>query len=131
MRKIKIIRYLENNTIVSENYFLDRLNISQRTFKYLLQEIKQESGKNGFIIKTIREKGYRLEILDFNLFKNYKQQLFYNNDVSNKDYRIPTEIFYLLVENDYVSMQFLSLQLDVSINTIQRDMVDLEKKLEE
>ena len=37
MRKIKIIRYLENNTIVSENYFLDNLNISQRTFKYLLQ----------------------------------------------------------------------------------------------
>lgn len=131
MRKIKVIHYLEKNKILSENYFLDRLNISKRTFKYFLQEIKQESEKNGFFIKTIREKGYQLEIINRNLFKNYKQQLFYDNDVSNKDYRIPTEIFYLLVENDYVSMQFLSFQLDVSINTIQRDMADLEKKLEE
>lgn len=128
-RQKDIIYYLlDNNGFVTVKYLSDRFNVSQRTLRYELDTIEYFLKSYKIEIERKPHYGIKIEVTD----KQYKS---INDDLScEDDYQLHIDerrrliLFYLLCEQ-LVTIETLAELLNVSKQTIQTDLEELDKEI--
>lgn len=121
MQEIKILKMLNENEITTMSQLTKELQISSRAVRSLLKNLKDDGAHHGFGIETIRSKGYKLMIENEELFYSYVEE---NSDgyVGHRQTRIPRILYFLLQQNDYISVQTICDLLQISRNTLLKDL---------
>ncbi|AEB30082.1 transcriptional regulator MtlR [Carnobacterium sp. 17-4] len=126
-REKKIIEILlEQKNGVSLDYLSDELQVSNRTIYRELSSL--ESTLAQYQIKLIRELdiGYRL-VGKPALFRELQQQLYASPEEFTAQQRQSALVIKLLTQENEVKMESLAIDLQVSISTIQADLVSIEE----
>lgn len=116
------------NDVLSIERLMNKFQSSERKIRQLLSELRTYENDNGFKIKTLTRQGYYLQILDNEKFSIFKQQINTTEiDLStNKQYRTHVIISLLLQNKQYITLQEVAEILDVSRNTIIKDMESIK-----
>lgn len=128
MQHKQILDTLSKEDVVSINALIDTLQVSSRTVRSILSDLRNDGMKSGFEIETIRNEGYRLKITDPELFSSYRQAG--ADYFGNVQSRLPRILYFLLQQNDFITTQKLADLLVVSKNTMIRDLERLSIYLE-
>lgn len=117
---------LEQKNGVTVNYLSDELKVSNRTIYRELSSLESTLAK--YQIKLIRESdiGYRL-IGKPALFKELQQQLSASPEELTAQQRQSMLVIKLLMQEKEVKMESLAMDLQVSISTIQADLISIEE----
>ena len=117
---------LEQKNGVTVNYLSDELKVSNRTIYRELSSLESTLAK--YQIKLIRESdiGYRL-VGKPALFKELQQQLSDSPEELTAQQRQSMLVIKLLMQEKEVKMESLAMDLQVSISTIQADLISIEE----
>lgn len=132
MRETKIIQYLKEATGYStKSQLAEQLDVSPRTISTDIKTINETSSKRGFQITHQRGAGYKLEVLDKQVFNDYFAQLFQEEqqELLSPTARQTAITLLLLFNNDYLTINQLSETLAVSDSTIKKDLQQLKNEL--
>lgn len=131
MREAKIIEALTTcEGYLTIDYLAKLLNVSGRTILNDIKMLNQDGKRHGYTISNLRGKGYYLDIQDQQEFLKYENSLKKQN-VNYKVDRIPKIIAILLLNNTYISQEFIADSLNVSKSIIKNDMDIVNEKLSE
>lgn len=127
----ELLQLLQQNTIVSLAGIQTALRISRRSAFEVLRDSRKIGAKNGFSIRTISGEGYQLVVNDKTLLDGLLQSGNKQNGdlVAHRGYRLNIILYYLLQENNFISLQKLADLLDVNRNTLLLDLPFLRQKL--
>ena len=117
---------LEQKNGVTVNYLSDELKVSNRTIYRELSSLESTLAK--YQIKLIRESdiGYRL-VGKPALFKELQQHLSASPEELTAQQRQSMLVIKLLMQEKEVKMESLAMDLQVSISTIQADLISIEE----
>lgn len=131
MREAKIIEALTTcEGYLTIDYLAKLLNVSGRTILNDIKMLNQDGKRHGYTISNLRGKGYYLDIQDQQEFLKYENSLKKQN-INYKVDRIPKIIAILLLNNTYISQEFIADSLNVSKSIIKNDMDIVNEKLSE
>ncbi len=121
---------LEQKNGVTVDYLSDELKVSNRTIYRELSSLESTLAK--YQIKLIREAdiGYRL-VGKPALFKELQHQLSASPEELTAQQRQSTLVIKLLMQEKEVKMESLAMDLQVSISTIQADLISIEEVFKE
>ena len=108
------------------------MDLSERTIRTELKNLNKNSDKQGFKIKSIRGKGYALDIIDKEKFKMFNSLLSNEENLDNScspEARVNKIVEILLVTNKRVTIEFISEKLGYSRSTVIKDLEFAEKKI--
>lgn len=108
---------------ISRHNLCQRLNVSDRTVSSDIKDLNAIGKCNGYEIKTVRKKGYLLNISNQEKFTKYLHQI-KNSDVSLTDVRqrvVNLEII-LLLAGDFITLKDLAEKFHISISTVKDDL---------
>lgn len=109
-------------------------DVSERTVKSDLDELKNFAQASGCILHSKKGHGYWLEVLDEKIFNPVKEQLYYQFSELNytKEYETrANEIARrLLVQTDYIKLDDLADQMFLSRSSIKNSLREVRKLLE-
>lgn len=125
MRYGNLLELLRTNmpNPISRHDLCQRLNVSDRTISSDIKELNNAGKCNGYEVKTIRKKGYLLQVTDQTKFTKYLNHVA-NTKVSLTDVRqrvLNLEII-LLLAGDFMTLKDLSQRFNVSISTVKDDL---------
>ncbi len=108
--------------------FETKLDLKERTIREAIRNLKDDGLNHGFNVLTIPKQGYALDIEDNEKFDDYLNNFNIENPTSKlkREVRI---IFILLQQRSYITIQKLTELLDVSRNTINSDLKQVEQVL--
>ncbi|MBS4210428.1 BglG family transcription antiterminator [Bacillus sp. FJAT-50079] len=126
---------METEQPITSEYLGNVLKVTSRTARNDIKVLDQQLNKHGAEIKSLRGIGYKLEIKDHRLFKNFLAEV--SDDAMMKNGNIPTVsedrvrylIRRLLLADDYMKLEDLADELYVSRSTVQNDLKDVKKIL--
>lgn len=135
-RQIKILESLinNNNEYYTSNQLAQQLNVSIRTIKSDLKEIKKYSETNDdFKIESLPSKGTRLIIHDENSLLSSLNRLTRKVDYTNRDNidRVNELIKKLIFSNTYISKYSMMESLYVSESTLYQTVNEAKQKLKD
>lgn len=128
MLKKKIILYLSDGKVRTLYELKEYGGVSQRTMSSLIKEIRQNEEQYGVRIKTEYGKGYRMEIVDQKAYQDYTRAI-HDAYVGYRQGRINLMLYMLLQKKGYVSIQKLCERVEVSRNTLLKDLEELKRIL--
>lgn len=133
-RQIKILESLinNNNEYYTSNQLAQQLNVSIRTIKSDLKEIKKYSEtSDDFKIESLPSKGTRLIIHDENSLLSSLNRLTRKVDYTNRDNidRVNELIKKLIFSNTYISKYSMMESLYVSESTLYQTVNEAKQKL--
>ena len=128
-REIKILLLLlDLDGSITTKELAEHFKVSVRTIKYDLEKVREWFGERGIVLQSRRNKGIWLELPD-------SERLTLKNDIleverfetyPDQDLRINQLIFSLLLSREHVTSKELADKLQVSRNTILKDLGRLE-----
>ncbi|MEG0329718.1 MAG: PTS sugar transporter subunit IIA [Longicatena sp.] len=121
-----LVDLMEANEYLNLTYFMKKYEVSRRTIQNDLSYLIQMSSKKGYQIHMTRGSGYLLEVIDVALLEAFKATLVGNQGVDIKD-RAQSILAYLALQNDYIAMDSIAEQFDMSKTTIKNNMEDVEE----
>lgn len=124
MQHKQLLDIFIKDDVVSINALVDELQVSVRTVRSLLSDLRNEGERSGFAIETVRGEGYRLRIIDSSQFKDY--HIHGPDHFGNVQSRLPRILYFLLQQHDFITIQMLADLLEVSRNTMIRDLDRLD-----
>lgn len=135
-RQIKILESLinNNNEYYTSNQLAQQLNVSIRTIKSDLKEIKKYSEtSDDFKIESLPSKGTRLIIHDENSLLSSLNRLTRKVDYTNRDNidRVNELIKKLIFSNTYISKYSMMESLYVSESTLYQTVNEAKQKLKD
>lgn len=135
-RQIKILESLinNNNEYYTSNQLAQQLNVSIRTIKSDLKEIKKYSETiDDFKIESLPSKGTRLIIHDENSLLSSLNRLTRKVDYTNRDNidRVNELIKKLIFSNTYISKYSMMESLYVSESTLYQTVNEAKQKLKD
>lgn len=128
-----IILFMNENKLFSLESISHNLGYSSRKVQMLITELREFVDDYGFEIETRHGKGYSLNVIDqkkYNLLIDSLSEL-KTWAFDSQTQRINVIISLLLTNNNDISIQDIATIIDVSRSTIMRDLVEVERKLEE
>lgn len=131
-REIKIVKFLYKNQskYVSSNTIGFNVGFSEKTIRNSINDICNKISKKIFEIDSVRGKGYRLIINNYNEYIDLIYKLKKGRgQICDKDGREKYILEILLLENCSVNFRKISKILYVSDSTLQRDIYNLNRKL--
>ncbi|MCB5954458.1 BglG family transcription antiterminator [Enterococcus sp. CWB-B31] len=122
---------MENSITTKE--LAEKFKVSVRTVKYDLDKVREWFWERGIILQARRNKGIWLDLPDSKLLrlKNEILEVDRFETYPDQELRMNQLIFYLILSKDYVTSQKLSDELQVSRNTILKDLDRLEAFINE
>lgn len=125
MRYGNLLEILRTNipNPISRHELCQNLNVSDRTISSDIKNLNDAGKKNGYEVKTIRKKGYLLQITNQAKFSQYLMRV-ENTNVSLNDVRqrvLNLEII-LLLAGDFITLKELSERFNVSVSTVKDDL---------
>lgn len=127
MRLYSILKELsENSKYLPTNYFVQKYKVSKRTIQNDISYLMRISPRKGFLLHMKRGQGYLLEITNDTLFNDFLETLDEGFFVPTNER--PTHILaFLIIQEDYVSMNKIADIFQVSKTVIKNDLEDVEK----
>lgn len=125
MRYGNLLEILGNNTSkpISRHFLCQRLNVSDRTISSDIKELNTIGKNKGYEIKTIRNKGYLLQVNDSTVFREYLQQVIQSDDIlTDVKQRVINLEKILLLAGDFITLKELSEKFKISISTVKDDL---------
>lgn len=130
MRTANLVRIIYmSKQPVSKSSLVEMMKLSERSIRKLISDSNFIGKKNGFQIELIRGKGYILHITSKNLFEQFYNESSFYGDVYNREQRINMIIAFLLQENDYVTIDSIAEAMEISRNTIVKDLNPIQERL--
>lgn len=127
MRLYSILKELsENSKYLPTNYFVQQYNVSKRTIQNDISYLMRISPRKGFLLHMKRGAGYLLEITNETLFNDFLETL-------DEGFFVPTDerpahiLSFLVIQEDYISMDKIAEIFQVSKTVIKNDLEDVEK----
>lgn len=131
MRSKKILQELINkNTYINCDYLANLLNVSTKTISNTMKILITDGNKNGFNIKLKRGRGYYLEIIDKNNLDSYIEKI-ECSEIISPEYRASYISVLLLLNKDFITMDYISEKIRVSKSIIKLDLNKVEIELKE
>lgn len=131
MRSKRILQDLLNrDTYTNCNYFANLFNVSTKTISNTMKILINDGNKNGFNIRLKRGRGYYIEITDKNKLDSYIEKIEYSEIVS-PEYRVSYISVLLLLNKDFITMDYISEKIRVSKSIIKLDLNKVENELKE
>lgn len=124
---LELISVLLINPKIDVRELTDKIGVSENQLRYLLKNINVLlKDKN---LKSIERKNNKLTEFELSelseLIRSLKKDRFYS-----KDERIQLLVALLIIQPDYISLDYLSFELQVSKNTVLRDLSFVKKQLD-
>lgn len=134
MRHLELLQLLENNVVIPLDDISAALHVSGRSVRTIISDLKKSGEQSGFTIHTVPRKGYKLHITDdekYQKFISEQQRLHTKIAIKphHKSKRIIEELYFLFQQNDYISLQTMADLMQVSRNTILRDISEIRELL--
>lgn len=122
------------NEVFTSDWIAKKLGVSNRTVRNEIKVLRQLSKEYGFFIESIRGQGYKLKLLNHDLFsekiERFKNN---NNEISGEFSDQNNRVFYmlrrLLLEKGYIKLEDFIDEMFVSLSTIQNDLKIVRKIL--
>lgn len=128
-RQIEILSLIkETNEPITAEWIAKELNVSDRTVRNDIKSIQPECHKLGISIESFRGKGYKIHILDEELFSNefskMKREINKENgqNFSEQKDRVVFLLKRLLLEKESIKLEGFEEELYVSKSTMQNDL---------
>ncbi|MDB1941059.1 HTH domain-containing protein, partial [Clostridium tertium] len=130
MRNRKILEQLFNSdTYLNLDYFADFFKVSTKTISNNMKYLIKDGKNNGFDIRLKRARGYYIEINNKDAFNSYIEKISFNETFS-PEYRTSYIIVLLLLNRDFITMDYLAEKISVSKSIIKSDMRKVELELD-
>lgn len=130
MRSKKILEQLVNSdTYLNLDYFAELFKVSTKTISNNMNCLIKDGKKNGFDIRLKRARGYYIEINNKDTFNSYIEKISFN-EIFSPEYRISYIIVLLLLNREFITMDYLAEKISVSKSIIKSDMRKVELELE-
>ncbi|MFV0480181.1 MAG: BglG family transcription antiterminator [Anaerorhabdus sp.] len=130
-RQRAIIRLMKNQEFMTSFQLAQRLNVSDRTIRNEIRSIMDFVKKNGAEISSKTGQGYRLDIIDTDLFQKFIENEDNNLVPSNSEERIVFLLRHFLKNPGYVKIDELCDLLYISKATLQQDLKIAKNSLKE
>lgn len=132
-RMISILQHLlAADSPVRSEHLAKLIQVTSRTIRSDIRELDEFLVQYGASIRSIRSRGYALEITNDHSFRTLLQQLFMNNEPDNSnspEYRQRYLIQRLLLADDYLKLEELADELFISKSTLQNDLKEVKRTL--
>lgn len=125
MRYGNILELLRTNipNPISRNDLCQKLNVSDRTISSDIKELNVVGKCNGFAIKTIRKKGYLLQITNQERLDSYlNQETSGNILLTDVRQRLLNLEIILLLAGDFITLKDLAQRFHISVSTVKDDL---------
>lgn len=122
MQRKLLLDLLSLDRIVPMARLEQELNLSSRSIRTVLTELKTDGKQHGFDVDTLRNQGYSLRILDQAKYYAYREEDDDYDYIGGAQMRIPRILYFLLQQNDYFTVQKIADLLGVSRNTALNDL---------
>lgn len=133
MRTLILLEILEkHDRPVSKTVLAKKMNLSESTIRNIVRDSNKEGEKSGFQIELIRGQGYVLHVKNQSSFEQFRSQNEnLDRDVYNQEQRINMIIAYLLQVEDFITIDQIANSIEVSRNTIIKDLKKVTKILQD
>lgn len=135
MRHLKVLELLNDNVVIPVEDLAENLQLSPRSVRNIISSLKKDGEVAGFNIQTISKQGYKLTIFDAEKYRTFCQHQYqlhsYQAGGTNKLTRIYEELYFLLQQNDYITIEKIANLMEVSRNTIINDLQKMREILAE
>lgn len=134
-RLMKILYYLiQSDGKVTAKELSEYVEVSERTVKNDLIQVKEQASKYGFTLLAKKGKGYWIQVDNREAFKNLEDQLYYRFSHYNytREYqdRANQVVRILLVREDYIKLDEIADRLFLSRSSIKNIMQEAREILE-
>ena len=117
--------FIQADGYLTIEFFIDKYDVSKRTIQSDLSYLTKISNQRGYQLNFRRDYGYLLKITDYDKWNQFVQTL--QNDFNlNSSQRIQAISCYLIISQDYLTMEYLSEEFKVSLASIKKDMKQVE-----
>ncbi|MDD7466320.1 MAG: BglG family transcription antiterminator [Floccifex porci] len=117
--------FIQADGYLTIEFFIDKYDVSKRTIQSDLSYLTKISNQRGYQLNFRRDYGYLLKITDYDKWNQFVQTL--QNDFNlNASQRIQAISCYLIISQDYLTMEYLSEEFKVSLASIKKDMKQVE-----
>ncbi|WP_209124133.1 BglG family transcription antiterminator [Alkalihalobacillus sp. BA299] len=126
---------LAAETPLSSEYLAKVVQVTSRTIRNDMKELELLLSKHGASIKSVRGKGYQLEIHDEQLFRVMLQEIFRYDELglgfspNSPDDRVRLLLKKLLLSDEFIKLDDLAEELFISKSTLQNDLQEVKKIL--
>lgn len=121
LRQKKILTYLNGQEdYITSGQIATALDVSSRTVKNDIKELKNISRRLGIEICSRRTKGYLLLIHDDQTYSNYNSRSYI--DLNTQNDRVVLLLQRLLAEKNFIQLADLAEYLNVSLSTLHTDL---------
>lgn len=118
--------FIESDDYLDLRYSTDKYRVSKRTIQSDLSYLMNISGSKGFRLHTVRSKGYLLEVIDQERFREFVEELSRNRNPIPAP-TVSNLAACIAMQKDYISMEEISLYFDLSRTAVKNmigDVVD-------
>ncbi|MCM0599159.1 HTH domain-containing protein [Periweissella fabalis] len=124
-------RLIENETSLTTKDLAKEFNVSIRTVKYDLDNLRDWLASKELSLQSQRNKGVWFELTDVQkiVLKNELNELGHNEVFANQDARVNQIIVHLLLNQGYCTIKELAEYLTVSNNTILGDLDKVDAQM--
>ncbi|MBM7539949.1 BglG family transcription antiterminator [Amphibacillus cookii] len=130
MRTMTLLGILEKyDRPVTKVILSERMNLSESSIRNVVRDSNQIGEKNGFQIELIRGQGYVLHITSRERYDQFVVNETHRSEMYNPEQRVNFIISFLLQAENYVTIDQIATHMDVSRNTIVKDLKEVEKKV--
>jgi lichenan operon transcriptional antiterminator len=126
---------LAAETPLNSEYLAKVVQVTSRTIRNDMKELELLLSKHGASIKSVRAKGYQLEIHDEQLFRVMLQEIFRYDELglgfspNSRDDRVRFLLKKLLLSDEFIKLDDLAEELFISKSTLQNDLQEVKKIL--
>lgn len=132
MRIKKLIQLLHSTEQpISKNVLMGKMGLAESSIRKLVRDTNEVGNKNGFGIEMVREKGYILHVKSQALYDKYNVDSDGCCDIYNREQRTHMILAYILQANEFVAIDTIAESLEISRNTIIKDLNQVEELLYE
>ncbi|QWU13137.1 lichenan operon transcriptional antiterminator [Paenibacillus sophorae] len=125
------------DTVVTSEYLANVIGVTSRTIRNDMKDLEDMLSQHVAVIHSVRGIGYKMQILDDSLFCKLLQEMIRNDSSQHgmipntPEERIRYLIKRLLLTEEFVKLEDLADELYISKSTIQNDLKDVKKALQE
>ncbi len=114
---------------VTKAVLSEKMDLSESSIRNIVRDSNQIGSKNGFQIELIRGQGYVLHITSREGYDQFVHKAMQRSEIYNPQQRVNLIISFLLQAEDYVTIDQIATSMDVSRNTIVKDLKEVEKQV--
>lgn len=123
-KKKRIYSILKDGEFHTSLEIGSKLNLSDKTIREQIKELRSILSKEDIVIETVRGKGYRISNLVKDIEIPEKINTIPTNSKERMDY-----ILFKLIDNDYIKIEDIAYEIYASTRTISQDIKNLKCEL--